>query len=128
VGVGGVVLGDGFVGLEVVVVVPVCVDLIDELEFVFDFFTEQLLVFHRSEAVFAGAVLARGSNSGSHVPQLGVRSDERLEGERPEWAAVAGHDRDDRHDLAGLRIDQGVIDQGGERAEVRLQPARARAR
>jgi len=128
VGVGGVVLGDGFVGSDVVVVVPVCVDLIDELEFVFDFFMEQLLVFHCSEAVFAGAVLTRGSNSGSQVLQLGVRSDERLEGERPEWAAVAGHDRDNRHDLAGLRIDQGVIDQGGERAEVRLQPARARAR
>jgi len=51
--VGGTVPGDRFVGSDVVVVVPVCVDLLDEFEAVVDLFTEQPLLLHRSEAAFA---------------------------------------------------------------------------
>ena len=43
--------------------------------------------------------------------QLGVQLDEGFEPEGPERAAVVGHDRDDRQDLAGLDIDAAVIDQ-----------------
>ena len=51
--VGGPVPAKSFVGADVVVVGPVGVDLFDELESVVDLFTEQPLVFHRSEAAFA---------------------------------------------------------------------------
>jgi hypothetical protein len=53
VDVGWPVPSDGFVGADVVVVGPVGIDLLDELESVVDLFPEQPLVFHRSEAAFA---------------------------------------------------------------------------
>lgn len=53
VDVGGPIPGDGLVGSDVVVVLPVGVHVLDEFEGVADLFPEQPLVFHGPEPAFA---------------------------------------------------------------------------
>lgn len=77
----------------VVVVAAVGVDLVDEFKPVVDLLAEEPLVFHRPEAALARPVLPRGLDSGSGVPQVGARGNERFERERTERPAVAGHYR-----------------------------------
>ena len=83
-----------------VVVGPVVLGVHDEVEDVVDLFEEELLVFQRSEATFAGAVLPGSPDPGADVTQLGVGGDERLETQGPEGSAAAGDDGEQRLDAA----------------------------
>jgi potassium transporter len=86
--------GDRLMRADGVVVDPVGLGVGSEGDRVVDVLAVEPLVLQGAEAAFAGAVLARGADSGADVVQLGSGSDERLEGEGPERPAVVGDARD----------------------------------
>ena len=69
---------------------PVGIGLADQVEGIVDLFAVEPLVLQALEGPFADSVLPGGPDTSPNMPELGVRSDEVLEPERPEGAAVVG--------------------------------------
>jgi hypothetical protein len=95
----GAVPGQGFVRADGVVVDPVALGVLDQVQHVVNLFEEQPLVLRRPEPSLAGAVLPGRPDAGADVAEFGVGGDERLELERPGRAPVVGHDRHQRLEL-----------------------------